>query len=496
VRLDLERSVLALRATPHGFLALRDDGAIIASDLHGVRLGSLTAGPGERIVTLASRRDHAIAIVTAATGVRARPIELTTTASWGAWSKPLAIDPSRVALAPDGKHLAAATRSHDRLVRIELATGSKTELHVASAADDLKPTLEPLGFVDDETLAFHTTSEVVWWHRGETKSTGGLFVGPLAVADQRLVMGQLASLAIASWDNTRYLGYRQALVTSMQPAGTGWTITDGASVARVDDRFITRQSFGVSDDTKGWNTIVLDASHVLRQVKHGLALIDLEHPDTVAQALGSVFGEQYEPTTRLLVWQSVNGSAITRYNPKDHAIDVAANTPEYQELALLDPRANGGRVALAYTVLDSTVTVTEVKKLDPDGELVVRLGKQLRKFPVPFRFWDSGGLISQIEPFARKRSHPSPDGALFADTGDGRVTLHDAAGKVRWTIPARGIVDVMWSGNAELVAFGGGMARVDLATGALEDRHCGWGFGLYDTQIDTASVVGAELCEP
>src|SRR6185436_1132961 len=55
-RIDLERAVVALHATAHGFVALRDDQRLVGVDLRGARLGTVTASPGERIAELASRR--------------------------------------------------------------------------------------------------------------------------------------------------------------------------------------------------------------------------------------------------------------------------------------------------------------------------------------------------------------------------------------------------------------------------------------------------------
>jgi hypothetical protein len=91
------------------------------------------------------------------------------------------------------------------------------------------------------------------------------------------------------------------------------------------------------------------------------------------------------------------------------------------------------------------------------------------------------------------RHHVSPDGALVAIAGGGRITLRDASGAERWTVAYPGVADVAWSGLGDLVAFGSGMARVDVATGALLDRQCGWEFGRWEG-LDSTELGGA-LCE-
>jgi hypothetical protein len=87
----------------------------------------------------------------------------------------------------------------------------------------------------------------------------------------------------------------------------------------------------------------------------------------------------------------------------------------------------------------------------------------------------------------------SPDGALAATFGNGRITLREADGRVRWEIAAPGVTDVAWTPRGELVALAGGVVKLDLETGAFGARHCGWLFGL--TEAATFEVAGPVACD-
>lgn len=53
---------------------------------------------------------------------------------------------------------------------------------------------------------------------------------------------------------------------------------------------------------------------------------------------------------------------------------------------------------------------------------------------------------------------------------------------------------VAWRPNGELAALGGGIAAIDIETGAFGARQCGWSFGLADEPVFD-SGVGAALCD-
>jgi hypothetical protein len=57
-----------------------------------------------------------------------------------------------------------------------------------------------------------------------------------------------------------------------------------------------------------------------------------------------------------------------------------------------------------------------------------------------------------------------------------------------------GAEEVAWTSAGDLIAFGSGAARIDLATGAALERRCGWELGLWDDN-NAVFAVGAKLCE-
>jgi len=61
-------------------------------------------------------------------------------------------------------------------------------------------------------------------------------------------------------------------------------------------------------------------------------------------------------------------------------------------------------------------------------------------------------------------------------------------------LPANGVTKVAWSSSGELLAFGGGVGVMDVATGAFTERRCGWDFGLWPEPNDENNF-GAELCK-
>ena len=59
-----------------------------------------------------------------------------------------------------------------------------------------------------------------------------------------------------------------------------------------------------------------------------------------------------------------------------------------------------------------------------------------------------------------------------------------------------GAVDAGWVDGQPFVRFGSGLATVDVRTGALRERRCGWQFGLVTTKLERSgnavSVCDAE----
>ena len=66
---------------------------------------------------------------------------------------------------------------------------------------------------------------------------------------------------------------------------------------------------------------------------------------------------------------------------------------------------------------------------------------------------------------------------------------------IRWDSAQWSGADVDWTAAGDLVVQSPtGVARVDVETGEIADRRCGWGFGLTDRGFD-AHHIGPSICD-
>lgn len=100
------------------------------------------------------------------------------------------------------------------------------------------------------------------------------------------------------------------------------------------------------------------------------------------------------------------------------------------------------------------------------------------------------GLTAYGQPSSRR----SPDGRWTARADWARITLDGANGETRWVASAHRAFDVAWRPDGELAAIGGGIAAIDIETGALGARQCGWDFGLAEEPAFDRGF-GASLCD-
>ena len=73
--------------------------------------------------------------------------------------------------------------------------------------------------------------------------------------------------------------------------------------------------------------------------------------------------------------------------------------------------------------------------------------------------------------------------------------LLTVAGQVRWEAALWNSADIEWTPSDDLVVrYLSGLAKLDLATGSLAERRCGWSFGLSDLPVDVGRPI-ASICE-
>jgi hypothetical protein len=104
----------------------------------------------------------------------------------------------------------------------------------------------------------------------------------------------------------------------------------------------------------------------------------------------------------------------------------------------------------------------------------------------------AGVRLPGVGPLALR---PNADGSLIAAFESPRLVLVTSAGRVRWEAAHWAGSDVQWTAAGELVVqFPSAVAKVDLETGALAARRCGWGFGASD-QLGEGGRGGPSVCD-
>jgi hypothetical protein len=300
--------------------------------------------------------------------------------------------------------------------------------------------------------------------------------------------------------------------------GHGWMISDGSSVLGIDEQLIarTRYLWG-GEPVRVEDVVLLDDHRWVVAIANQAYLVDLAQTDHHIP-LAPWFGQiQYERTTHLMAIPSGRGQWIGRYDPKtgEFRDRLEVHYPDWIEL--LDPAVNQGNVARKI-VADgttaprttatpaTTATITAIRGIDFTADQPFREAPSFKCMlpeaiaralsvrtawnPQPYEI--AAAVAAQLPAVARHRT--SPDGSLIATAAGGRITLRDREGHVQWATALPGAIDVAWSGSGDLIAFGSGMARVDLTTGAPLDRRCGWEFGLWEVNEATFEF-GARLCE-
>lgn len=500
------RPLVAIQATPHGILALRDDRAIVAVTLDGAALGTLVADPGEHITSIAVRRDRVLAMFETGEEVRGRWIDMTGGLRWAARTVALPIGPRPVALSPDGTRLAGVARNGKSVPIVELATGRVIVRPYKETFAD--PKLRAVGFLANDVLAIASSGErITWWGRASTEEDFALATGESRVGDKRLIGDSSGVLALTgSVDETVYfLGYRMGSIDALLPSGAGLLATDTRSIVQLDTSLHTRavHELPTEEATRSWHGVVLvDRTHVLAHSYarggSGLYMVDLAtQKATLVERSASALG--YEPSTRLLAFQTATSIELAVFDPRTGTFGESTALPvelrSNPRAKLLDPsKARGNVLAFASNTRPDVIHLTLVKSFDPKRDVPIELGAS-RDVRVDESFWDTNGdplsvLDRLLPPQTRIASN---DRALTAELHDQRITLRDKAGTEKWTVPSAGATGVVWTPDGTLLAYGPGLARLDLQSGALVDRQCGWRFGRWTMQ--PGGFGGTSLCE-
>lgn len=495
------RPIVQLVATSQRLIALRDDQIVAAFDAKGTLAGELEAARGERIGELLSRNEHVIAISAARRGKHtARSLDLRALA-WEPATKPFEGDDG-FALAPDGKHLLGTIANGSHVVKIDLVRGTSEQID--DSVREIPNSQLAVGFRDAETALILEDGEDY-----EHTDAGGLagvdeaYTRGVTLTNGPAIGGIGGSyLVVIDHGRVKYLGYRAGTLADVLPSSDGgWLATDGGRLFHLDaslrlDKRITTPF----PERPGWDRLValLDEHHVTvtEDGKRFVYALGADHGDLIA---GGGYGYvDIQHSTGLAILPGTPSATLAHWNPEKGGFDepIDLNSPSYQGfMRLFDPAATGGMIAMF---------VDDDQPSDREGKQKIAFHEVYGPVTKPrvrdrYEYVDNGSLFSgrsgpnldQLLPAAAVRA-TSSDRTLIAELVDGRITMFDHDGNVRWARAANGARGLAWNRDDDLIAFGDGIARIALDTGEYTDQRCGWDFGLWDSPPRTAT--NARMC--
>jgi len=545
-----DQPATAIASTPEGLLILRADQALELVDAGGVVRARLTPEPGTRVEALVARAGRVLALIREDKQLHGRWVVVRGGARWGEATPRLPFPIGRAVLSPSGR-LLAVTRPrslHPALIDLAKGTALTTPLCVtrrwpreggddsvddsALLHSDNAPV--PLGFLTDTVVACAVMTAVTWWGSDGTphQSSAGAFpVAGLAsvMSDRGLVVGAGPNLGFATPQANRFLGYTLREPTALRVTSTqvlvggadhqSFLLEAGlAERARLD---VNQGRTGRSD----WADVVpIDDRYALvTATRRSADRRDTWFPLAVFDGVTGAVHQQlayrardmeiaYEPASRLVATSDGAMALVLRYDPVSHTLGDPVrigNAIAPSKLILLDPRRSGGIVALAIDQASDGLLIGELR----DGDL--RPGTTVQpptSYTVPgeLRAVDLAGqlylhrpldrddvavyrrdtIVARLPDVASMTLRPSADGSRIAAFHSPRLVLLTGAGRVAWSGAG-----FEWTPAGELVVqFPTGLGRIDLETGELTARRCGWGFGLVDRMLEVRTT-GPSICD-
>jgi hypothetical protein len=527
-------------STPEGLLILHADQALELVDTTGTVRAHLTPEPGTHIESILVRGRHALALVREDKHLHGRRIVLDHGARWGEATPKLAVPIEHAVLSPDGDLLAANRPRNLHPVLIDLATGAARKTPLCVAKDwpheggegvDESPFLAgdnapvPLGFLGNTTVACSVGGALVWWNTDGTPEPNvvGTFATSGAVScasDRALVVGMGGSLAIGTPTQNQYLGYGLHDITRLRAAPGGVLISGSDQQSLVLDAGLReRARLEVGRARVDWSDVVAldDRYAITASIRRGpdrkesvqIAVFDglTRRQHQLLPYEGRDHELAYEPATRLLAIDDDVVSVLVQLDPVSHTFGAPirlASATAPGKLVVLDPTLADGVAALQIHTTGDGLLVGELHAVDLVPGAVVR-PRTMYKVPGELRAVDRAGRLylhapadhddvmvyvhgtagTRLPGMAGLTLRPSPDGARVAAFLAPRIVLLTGAGEVRWDAAQWDITDLAWTSAGDLVVqFPAGIARLDLQTGALADRRCGWSFGLSEQPIE------------
>lgn len=539
-----------LERTAEGLLILRANQTLELVDAMGQVRARLTPEPGTHITSILVRGGHVLALVLEDKQLHGRWIVVDHGMRWGASTPKIDVKIAHAVLSPDGDLLAVSRPRNLHPLLVDLATGAvrKTPLCVTKqwpreAGEDVDESQflqgdnapVPLGFLTNTVVACTVTSTLIWWTTDGTPApitVGSFAVGafPAEISDRALIVGMGPNLAIGTPSLNKFLGY------GMHDVAHLWTGAGGVLISGVDQQSFVLDA-GLHERARlelgrlrvDWSDVVLldDRYAITATVRRGLDKSEgaqLAVFDGVARAQHQLLPYEardkelsYEPSTRLLATSDGAASLLVRLDPTTHLFGPPirlANEITPQKLVMLDPTLADGLAALQIHDTTDGLIVGELAEADlvagstQKPRTTYRIPGELRAVDRAGRVYahaadDHDDVVVYVHGAAGPRLlgvaalvlHPNADGSQIAAFATPRIVLLSSTGAVRWDAAQWNSADVAWTAAGELlVQFPSAVAKLDLATGALAERTCGWGFGLSDQMIELGQS-GPTICD-
>lgn len=502
IAIEAVRPFIAVHAIGAGFVALDDERAIHTIGADGNVSAPLVADPEQHVASLVVRGAHVLAIIESEGKIHGRWVDAGHPPRWGEATAllPLAID--RLALAPDGKRIAGVLLGGRRVGIIDLATGK--QLARTPANESVDPRFGPIGFANDRWLAIEGVSgEKNWWDGEGSLDESFFSESTVVVGDRGIVGSQGLGLVVGKPNEyAEYLGYRMGGAPVLRAFGNRLLTTDSLGVIELDANFRTRKVHTLpapEQPVLSWsNLMVIDERHVLASTYVGnhyvVYLITLDGKEAKL-VVKDGYPSEFEPSTQLLTYRTTGAFWLVKFDRETSTFGKAVSIPfdvnDNATIKLLDPKKSKGNIAGIVEANGANARVTMIDEIHPEQATSQIHISSMRTVELDERWWSRVGDYNKlVDPGTPKIRGP---GGKRVELRDTRIILTDARGATLWTVPARSATGVLWTDTGRLIAFGAGIAELDVATGALGARQCGWRFGRWPTDLE--GFGPAHLCE-
>jgi WD40 repeat protein len=515
--------------TGRGLLAWRADQSIVLMDGDGAIRHHITTEPAERIISIAVSGPRALAQIDK-DGTRVLRWLSLDRLAWGATLK--LDDPDRgdvIALSPSGTRIATVhTDPKTKAQQLQIVDVAKVSV-IATGPLESQGNFE-LGFIDDDNLALGSQLGITWMDAKVAESKAlvhadnrGVRRGvAFGVGAGRAVTVSNGELQLSTPSQSQYLGYDIVAPRFVEAAPNGELVVGTLDKMKRIDKGLraTGNVFSLGKNVTqflslGGNDWLVESAD---RGKVALNLVDIASGDVkvLRKDLKESNVIMYEPSSQLVTLSFGTVSEVAHYDAKakqlDRVVSVAKSSAYEQTLfaPLASKLANGNQVvqvvmrerptvkwlrdARALDKAAATVTIDgSYAATDAAGHVYLWRAGQGGKLDL--QIYADGKSIAQLPSDGPSLLWPDRAGKTVALVGANTIALFDTgSGKQLWAQELGSIQEALWLDDGSLaITSGGGIARLDAATGDVTTARCGWSFGLAGAPHPATSRVES-LC--